>query len=538
MVKSGLLTLCSASIAVTLLIGEPHGWLPPFRLPQSPLFLEKLSQSTKPSSSSTVTIIPPEQYERWIELETHLAFENIIKNIGSYGPGLDDVMRGAVIASPSKSHPDYYYQWTRDSGITINTLITKYADNNATNETLRKIIYDYIESSHIIQHVSNPSGTFRNLDGLGEPKFKVDGQPFTGTWGRPQRDGPALRAITILNFVNTEVKYNESGVTYESFREIFNDIIRPDLDYVGLKWQSDGFDLWEEVKGKHFFTSMCQRRALISGSHLAQKLGYPDEAIFYQTQASYLTQFIKDYFYDSEQGHLVETFGNHKRSGLDSALFLGSIHALDLLSWSGEASVTDIYPPYSDEVLASLVQYINDMRYRYPVNYSRLKAFQSIGANTSLVGIGVGRYPEDVYNGVGNSVGNPWFLCTSTVSQMLYILADYLYTRSNDFTLKLTEHTLPLLGLFLNNVKGFDWSNSTFELKRSSSDFESVVLSILAYGDSFLDVIREHVDSNGSMSEQFNRYDGYMTGAKDLTWSYGSFWSAVRQRKLVYNRIK
>ncbi|KAF5101184.1 hypothetical protein D0Z03_000658 [Geotrichum reessii] len=121
---------------------------------------------------------------------------------------------------------------------------------------------------------------------------------------------------------------------------------------------------------------------------------------------------------------------------------------------------------------------------------------------------------------------------------MLYILADYLYTRSNDFTLKLTEHTLPLLGLFLNNVKGFDWSNSTFELKRSSSDFESVVLSILAYGDSFLDVIREHVDSNGSMSEQFNRYDGYMTGAKDLTWSYGSFWSAVRQRKLVYNRIK
>jgi glucoamylase len=538
MVKSNLLGFCFASLTASLLISEFNGWLPPFRLPKSPLHSEKLLQKAKSLGSSTVTIIPPEQYERWIEHQTHIAFERIINNIGGYGQDLKDVMRGAVIASPSKSHPDYYYQWTRDSGITINTLIMNYADNNATNATLRNIIYDYINSSRIIQRVSNPSGTFDNLEGLGEPKFKVDGRPFTAAWGRPQRDGPALRAIAMLNFVNTEIKYNESGITYENFRDIFDNVIRPDLDYVGLKWQYDGFDLWEELKGKHFFTSMCHRRALISGSDLAQKLGYADAAIFYQTQASYLTQFIRDYFYDHKNGHLVETFGNYKRSGLDSALFLGSIHALDLLLWSGKADVTDIYPPYSDEVLASLVQYITDMKYRYPINFSRLKLFDSLGVNTSLVGIGVGRYPEDIYNGVNESDGNPWFLCTATVSHTLYLLADYLYTRTNDFTLKLTEHTIPLLGMFLDKVEGFDWSNPSFELKRSSSDFDLVVLRILAYGDSFLDVIREHVDSNGSMSEQFSRYDGYMRGAENLTWSYGAFWSAVRQRKLVYGRIK
>lgn len=538
MVKSSFLVICFASLTAGLLIGEFSDWRPPFRLPHSPLHSEKLLQKAKPLISSTVTIIPPEQYERWIEHQTHISFEGIIKNIGGYGPGLEDVMRGAVIASPSKSHPDYYYQWTRDSGITINTLIMNYADNNATNATLRDIIYDYINSSRIIQRQSNPSGTFENLEGLGEPKFKVDGRPFTAPWGRPQRDGPALRAIAMLNFVNTELKYNESGVTYESFRDIFDNVIRPDLDYVGLKWQYDGFDLWEELKGKHFFTSMCHRRALISGSDLAQKLGYADATIFYQTQASYLTQFISDYFYDHKKGHLVETFGNHKRSGLDSALFLGSIHALDLLLWSGKADVTDIYPPYSDEVLASLVQHITDMRYRYPINLRRLKTFESLGVNISLVGIGVGRYPEDIYNGVAESEGNPWFLCTATVSHTLYLLADYLYTRTSDFTLKLTEHTLPLLGMFLDKVEGFDWSDPSFELKRSSPDFDTVVLRILAYGDSFLDVIREHVDSKGSMSEQFSRYDGYMRGAEDLTWSYGAFWSAVRQRKLVYGRIK
>lgn len=45
-----------------------------------------------------------------VKNESEYAFESIIKNIGHYGPGLDDVMPGAVIASPSKTSPNYYYQ--------------------------------------------------------------------------------------------------------------------------------------------------------------------------------------------------------------------------------------------------------------------------------------------------------------------------------------------------------------------------------------------------------------------------------------------
>lgn len=412
-----------------------------------------------------------------------------------------------------------------------------YADQKAQNLTLKAIITDYIESSRIIQRVSNPSGDFASLDGLGEPKFQVDGSPFNENWGRPQRDGPALRSIAIMNYVNTQIKYNESA-SYEDFELTFNNIIRPDLDYVGLKWRLDGFDLWEEVRGKHFFTAMCQRRALLLGANLAQNMGFPSKAQFYGTQADYMTNFIKNYFYDEDKGHLIETSGRTSRSGLDSALFLGSIHALDLIDWEGEADENALYTPYSDEVISSLVQYISDMRYRYPINHRRLRLFESYGINATQVGIAVGRYPEDIYNGVGTSVGNPWFLCTATVSQTLYLLADYLHTRPDSFNITITDRTRPLYGLFMETTEGFDWSKPSFVLRRSDPSFNSIVKSIVSYGDSFLDVIREHHDDVGSMSEQFSRYDGYMKGAEKLTWSFGAFWSAVRQRNLVYNRLK
>lgn len=384
--------------------------------------------------------------------------------------------------------------------------------------------------------MSNPSGDFASLEGLGEPKFQVNGSPFNENWGRPQRDGPALRSIAIINYINAQVKYNQSA-SYEDFRTIFNDIIRPDLDYVGLNWRLDGFDLWEEVKGLHFFTSMSHRRSLLIGSKLAKNLGYESESDFYESQAHHMSSFIKDHYYDEQKGHLIETAGRTSRSGLDSALFLGSIHSLDLIDWEGEADKDTMYPPYSDEVVSSLVQYLGDMRYRYPINSNRLRMFENYGINSSLVGIAVGRYPEDIYNGVGTSVGNPWFLCTATVSQTLYVLADHLHTRPDSFNLTITDRTRPLYGLFMESTEGFDWAEPTFVLRRTDPSYNAIVRSIVSYGDSFLDVIREHHDDVGSMSEQFSRYDGYMKGAEKLTWSFGAFWSAVRQRNLVYNRL-
>jgi len=49
--------------------------------------------------------------------------------------------------------------------------------------SLRTTIDNYFNSQKILQQVSNPSGTV-STGGLGEPKFLIDLNPFTGGWGR------------------------------------------------------------------------------------------------------------------------------------------------------------------------------------------------------------------------------------------------------------------------------------------------------------------------------------------------------------------
>jgi glucoamylase len=65
---------------------------------------------------------------------------------------------------------------------------------------LLSLIEQFINSQAHIQTVSNPSGGLSGGGGLAEPKFNADETAFTGSWGRPQRDGPALRATALISF--------------------------------------------------------------------------------------------------------------------------------------------------------------------------------------------------------------------------------------------------------------------------------------------------------------------------------------------------
>lgn len=57
--------------------------------------------------------------------------------------------------------------------------------NNETAYQIEKVIKDFVSMNIKVQHVDNPSGTFET-GGIGEPKFLLDGKPFTESWGRPQ----------------------------------------------------------------------------------------------------------------------------------------------------------------------------------------------------------------------------------------------------------------------------------------------------------------------------------------------------------------
>lgn len=164
-------------------------------------------------------------------------------------------------------------------------------------------------------------------------------------------------------------------------------------------------------------------------------------------------------------------------------------------------------------VLKTLTALVNDMRYRYPINSHFTDPLQ---------GVALGRYPEDKYNGNGLSEGNPWFISTLTLSEFLYKFIYQFYKRRQDID--------------LSNYDSFGLEQKT--LIFGSDSYRDFAVSVTQYADSFLSVIRDHVDDSGSMSEQFNRYSGFMEGATDLTWSYGSLWSAIRWRKKVLDLIE
>ena len=116
--------------------------------------------------------------------------------------------------------------------------------------SLRGKIDRFFLSQERIQKVSNPSGT-ESTGGLGEPKFNIDETAFTGSWGklphssdsrhlltlginigRPQRDGPALRATTFILYANWLIKNdNITWVTHNLWP-----VIKLDLDYVHNYW--------------------------------------------------------------------------------------------------------------------------------------------------------------------------------------------------------------------------------------------------------------------------------------------------------------
>ena len=102
----------------------------------------------------------------WLSSESSVALAGVLANIGSSGSRASGARPGIVVASPSKSNPDYFYTWTRDSALVFKTIVDEFLTGNAALETE---IQDYISAQAYLQTVSNPSGGLCS-GGLGEPK--------------------------------------------------------------------------------------------------------------------------------------------------------------------------------------------------------------------------------------------------------------------------------------------------------------------------------------------------------------------------------
>lgn len=480
------------------------------------------------------------QFELWVDLQANRSFNYILENIGGISSSLDpkDVAYGVVIASPSKKSPNYFYNWIRDSALTIRSLIYHLDDNamsDHSDEELRAVIERYIEVNYHLQRLPNRLGKFddKTRSGLGEPKFNPDGTTFNDNWGRPQSDGPGLRVLTITNYLNYLGKYGlaiSSGFLGNS-TFVYCEIVKPDLEYVMANWQSLAFDLWEEIDSVHFFNALTMLRALSDGRKLAQSVGESEDFILeLLAQYDMLRAFIEDPetgFSMSALPYVVETpslVTEHKRSGLDAATLLAALHAHNLEYGSTEDIPFDVD---DSRILNTISAMVSDMKYRYPINHDKIRLRQNIG-------VGLGRYPEDIYDGYGTTEGNPWFILTASAAEIVFKWIFKMVSGEQDIVI--TPFNRDFFGALLDDFTEEELGPSEFVIAFGTERYKRVLILMFNYSDSFMDVIQAHVDSvSGQMLEQFNKYHGYMQGADNLTWSYLSFYNCVRWRlKALY----
>lgn len=364
---------------------------------------------------------------------------------------MPDVSPGMVVASPSRENPNYYYDWVRDTSLSMRALLDHW--EKTRDPEIEKLLYTWIQSETRRQNVPT-------LSGLGEPKYNVDGTGYEGPWGRPQNDGPALRAIAMIKFARLLI---DSGKREYVARNLYSGLlpattpVKKDLEYTAHHWREPNFEPWEEEMGLHFYNMLVQYTALTLGAEFALEMGDGGASDFYHTQALQLGQFIKENFLDQKIGLRVSSVVTrglgYKHSGLDVTPLLALIHTYPY------QKLISLNDPFVKKYISTLTHTFGDL---YPVN----KTYPDKG-------VAIGRYPEDRYDGyTTGGKGNPWFLATMALGEY-YCLSG--------------------------------------EKNRAGLQFERVLF---------------HSDRSGRLDEQFNDVTGFMQGARELTWSHGSYLTA------------
>ncbi|KAF8843359.1 glycoside hydrolase family 15 protein [Paxillus ammoniavirescens] len=457
--------------------------------------------------------------DQYITTESPIARAGVLANIGPDGSKSSGAYRGIVIASPSTANPNYLYTWVRDSCLVFKELIDQYTSGQ--NTTLRTLIDSFITAETKLQQVPNPSGTV-STGGLGEPKFNIDGSAFTGSWGRPQRDGPALRSTAVITYANWLIA--DGNLSYVT--NTLWPMIQLDLDYVANNWNKTTFDLWEELDLASFFTTAVQHRALRQGIALANAIGQTSVVSGYTTQAQNSLCFLQSYWNPSpgymtanaggglsgvdentpvlasnpSQGYMTaNTEGG--RSGIDLNAVLASVHTFDVDAGCDATT----FQPCSDKALSNLKTYVDSFRTIYSINFG-------IPANQAVA---TGRYSEDVYQG-----GNPWYLATFAVAEQLY----------DALTVWDTQGYIEVTSTSLGFFQQFNTSIIIGTYTSSSSTYTSLITAIQSFADGFVATAAKYTPSDGGLAEQYSRFNGEPLSAVDLTWNYASALTAFAAR--------
>jgi glucoamylase len=253
----------------------------------------------------------------------------MLENISPQEPkraGEEPPLAGIVVGALQKKDPDYYFHWVRDSSLVMHAAADAFAHQRpyASRSQFEKQFTDFLVLSQRLQGLPSSYG-------LGEPRYTVTGQVDTLPWSRPQFDGPALRALAVLDFLRSA---EAASLANSDLRALATTVLRADLDFLTKVWNQRGFDAWEELRADSYHTRLLQLAALEKGADWLEGHGAPAERVAtYRDVAQRLEPLLDDHW-DPTRGFLrsqlaiVATDGyTAKKTDLDAEVIVAVVDA-------------------------------------------------------------------------------------------------------------------------------------------------------------------------------------------------------------------
>ena len=293
--------------------------------------------------------------------------------------------------------PDYFFHWYRDSAVVIDALRLLFEDGSAGPGALAQFA-DFVHFSLSLQNLDGRAlvaesawrarvapdfakflRTDADLAGVhgdavaAETRVNPDGTLDISSWPRPQNDGPAMRALTLLRWTRSARFGPELSAAVSA-------LLRADLAYTRKHWRDPCFDIWEEEKGQHYYTLCVAAAALEAGARWLQEHGNEQEAQAAATQVAAIRQALDGYWLADEGYYRSRVLDSGQRSAkeLDIAVILATLHG------SGSAIPHSVHDVRMHATLARLEALFDAA---YPINHDR----------PSSRAPAMGRYAGDVY---------------------------------------------------------------------------------------------------------------------------------------------
>jgi glucoamylase len=347
--------------------------------------------------------------EQWIERQYLLAARAMLQSLSPVHlvkerPGFGQriqAKKGAVVASPILAaydpDPDYFFHWYRDSAIVIDALRLLHADGTLGDEALTYFA-EFVQFSLALNALdggtlvassawrSRVSADFEqfvrtdeDLAGahagaiLSETRVNPDGTLDISKWGRPQNDGPPLRALTLLRWL-------QSVSLPPAVRTCASELLRIDLAFTRNHWRDHCYDIWEEEKGQHYYTLCVCAGALEAGATWHERHDEAALADSSRLHAKAIRELLHGYWLETSgyyRSRLLD-LGRSSTKELDIAVILAAVHA------PTDATTHSVRDPKMHATLDALdALFVTD----YPINQSR----------PAHRGPAMGRYAGDVY---------------------------------------------------------------------------------------------------------------------------------------------